>query len=80
MAVLDEIEHDDRLWRTQAKTRAQRRDQKQSLDHDAGYATETKEMDPDASLEVSKADFLDSVNAPKEVGEGVTRKPDPGFY
>ena len=80
LAVLHEIEQDDRLWRRQAKTPAQRRDQKQSLAHDMGYATETKEMDPEASLEVSKADDLDSVNAPKEVGGRITGKPTPGFY
>lgn len=80
MAVLHEIEQDDRLWRRQAKTPVERRDPKQSLEHDMGYATETKEMDTDASLEVSKADDLDSVNAPIEVGGRVTGKPNPGFY
>lgn len=80
MAVIHEIEQDDRLWRRQTKTPALKRDQKQSLEHDMGYAPETKETDPDASPEVSKTDSLDPLNGPKEVGGRVTGKPAPGFY
>lgn len=81
MAVLRDIEQEDRLWRAKDKRRDQKRDEKQSLEQDVHDAAEEKELDSDVSFGDSKGDDLDSVPTPEEAAGGrVAGKPAPGFY
>lgn len=80
MAVLREIEQEDRLWQAKEKKRDQKRDQKQSLEKDMHGPAEKKKFDSDVSFGDSKAGDLDSVPTPKEAEGRVAGNPAPGFY